>query len=538
VAFASAPDLHTAAHEAAHTIQQSRGAVGFQGLGAADDQHEHHADAVADAVVAGQSAEPLLDRLSGGGGTAVQRKTQVTEKEIADGVEASPFAAKRDRRVIDWRQGIQKRAIRDPSQAIECRFAETLEPRATAAAKEHARPGTRGPDKGRGLVEQGVGAWTAIKDVTAATELTHGAVAIEVAGFRDPQNDKDLAGMLLSIPQGGDLTQLTSQQQLPGRGGMKLHELFDEDETLTLSDQAYAAIHRPGGTKKKTDDAAVATTIADSALRQALLGFQASLEGVKVAHGELESAVQHLAAESATNDAADARDEIEALRNDTSDLKDAVDVFFSFLSGAAHIAAGEVGDAISSVGEVAGYLLSWVNHRNIAAVEQRLRKAEKQMKTARGKALSSMVEAKKSGLRRSIIDVEQSKERILQVNAERRHDYTKLGDAAASELDGNGESKQKLSAMLAAIPLVEMVTSRARAIVAKSQLPPYSEAAGHGLWLATTQGEQRVPAFLRAVGEIEGTRDIYMRVAMKWSNRLEQLKGLKQAVIGPRPGGK
>lgn len=64
VAFASTPDLHTAAHEAAHAIQQRHGAVGFQGLGAANDEHERHADAVADAVVAGQSAEPILDRVA------------------------------------------------------------------------------------------------------------------------------------------------------------------------------------------------------------------------------------------------------------------------------------------------------------------------------------------------------------------------------------------------------------------------------------------------------------------------------------------
>lgn len=75
VAFASAPDLHTAAHEAAHVVQQARGAVGFQGLGAADDGHERHADAVADAVVAGQPAEPILDQLAGGSrSAAVQRK--------------------------------------------------------------------------------------------------------------------------------------------------------------------------------------------------------------------------------------------------------------------------------------------------------------------------------------------------------------------------------------------------------------------------------------------------------------------------------
>jgi hypothetical protein len=75
VAFASTPDLHTAAHEAAHVIQQQRGAVGFQGLGAADDEHEHHADAVADAVVAGTSAEQLLDGLGEqGAGQAIQCK--------------------------------------------------------------------------------------------------------------------------------------------------------------------------------------------------------------------------------------------------------------------------------------------------------------------------------------------------------------------------------------------------------------------------------------------------------------------------------
>lgn len=75
VAFASAPDLHTAAHEAAHTVQQARGAVGFQGLGAADDEHERNADAVADAVVAGRSAEALLDNIDGvGRGGAIQRK--------------------------------------------------------------------------------------------------------------------------------------------------------------------------------------------------------------------------------------------------------------------------------------------------------------------------------------------------------------------------------------------------------------------------------------------------------------------------------
>lgn len=61
VVFARPPDLHTAAHEAAHVVQQ-RGGISLSGnAGRVGDPWERHADAVADAVVAGRSAEPLLD---------------------------------------------------------------------------------------------------------------------------------------------------------------------------------------------------------------------------------------------------------------------------------------------------------------------------------------------------------------------------------------------------------------------------------------------------------------------------------------------
>jgi outer membrane protein OmpA-like peptidoglycan-associated protein len=68
VAFAGTPDLHTAAHEAAHVVQQRAGVHLKNGLGEVGDAHERHADAVADKVVRGESAEPLLDQYSGGGG--------------------------------------------------------------------------------------------------------------------------------------------------------------------------------------------------------------------------------------------------------------------------------------------------------------------------------------------------------------------------------------------------------------------------------------------------------------------------------------
>jgi len=66
--------LHTQAHEAAHIVQQRAGVALSRGVGQAGDAYEKHADAVADAVVQGKSAEGLLGEVSDhdGGLAAVQ----------------------------------------------------------------------------------------------------------------------------------------------------------------------------------------------------------------------------------------------------------------------------------------------------------------------------------------------------------------------------------------------------------------------------------------------------------------------------------
>jgi Domain of unknown function (DUF4157) len=79
VAFAGTPDLHTAAHEAAHVVQQRGGVALKGGVGAAGDPYERHADAVADRVVAGHSAEDLLDGAAGGAAPAAVQRHEVPD---------------------------------------------------------------------------------------------------------------------------------------------------------------------------------------------------------------------------------------------------------------------------------------------------------------------------------------------------------------------------------------------------------------------------------------------------------------------------
>jgi len=67
---ASGRDLHTVAHEAAHVVQQRGGVALSGGVGQRGDRYEQHADAVADLVVAGRSAESLLDTMASGAGAS------------------------------------------------------------------------------------------------------------------------------------------------------------------------------------------------------------------------------------------------------------------------------------------------------------------------------------------------------------------------------------------------------------------------------------------------------------------------------------
>lgn len=91
-AFAGAPSVHTAAHEATHIVQGRAGLKPSGGVGQAGDTYEQQADAVADTVASGQSAESMLDDIvqqgTPGGGSAdfggVQLKlTRAEDAEVS-----------------------------------------------------------------------------------------------------------------------------------------------------------------------------------------------------------------------------------------------------------------------------------------------------------------------------------------------------------------------------------------------------------------------------------------------------------------------
>jgi len=90
VAFGGAPDLHTAAHEAAHVVQQQHGVSLAGGVGQVGDSYEQHADKVADKVVKGESAEGLLSSMTGGAPGVQQRASRNIQRQSVVQRDATP----------------------------------------------------------------------------------------------------------------------------------------------------------------------------------------------------------------------------------------------------------------------------------------------------------------------------------------------------------------------------------------------------------------------------------------------------------------
>lgn len=119
VAFAADPSLHLVAHEAAHVIQQRAG-VAFKNS-EPGDAFEQHADAVADTVVRGQSAEPLLSAMAGTGATASPSRAAI-QRKTGDAAQAAAFAPSKE-----FARYLQIHAV-DLGQAIARKLAETVWP--------------------------------------------------------------------------------------------------------------------------------------------------------------------------------------------------------------------------------------------------------------------------------------------------------------------------------------------------------------------------------------------------------------------------
>ncbi len=208
VAFGDAPDLHTAAHEAAHVVQQRAGVSVPGGVGQSGDRYEQHAEAVASAVVQGKSAEGLLDTMSGGGAQApVQQK--------ADGAPVQGF--------LGFGEDEEEESSSDSGGGIGSAIGNAWDGAKQAAsdaydgAKEAASDAYDGAKESAGeaweATKEGVGqAWDGVKEGAGAVGegIASGAEAVKDAGSQAWDGIREAGGAAWEAVKGagGDAWEL------------------------------------------------------------------------------------------------------------------------------------------------------------------------------------------------------------------------------------------------------------------------------------------------------------------------------------------
>jgi|GEM_PF-6630642 len=156
------PGLHLAAHEAAHVVQQRGGVQLKGGVGAEGDVYERHADDVADKVVAGESAEALLDQHAGpgnapSGGTAVQARFDTMRQNLINASHNREHNASYVNILAGLQEGINLQAVAPPTVRLCDQMLQKITAiQALIAGAASTKRGRTGRDRNAALDALGV----------------------------------------------------------------------------------------------------------------------------------------------------------------------------------------------------------------------------------------------------------------------------------------------------------------------------------------------------------------------------------------------
>ncbi|MFN0250133.1 MAG: hypothetical protein ACKV2T_24830 [Kofleriaceae bacterium] len=386
--------------------------------------------------------------------------------------------------------------------------------------------------------------WAAFTTAAAHAKSSHDDMAIKLLRMQNAEHDSQLGALGFNTPRGweGDLTTLTEMQRVPLQNGVSVGSLF-KSEQLQLDKHDRTAIGAGAdavkagrGGEDGIEMRGNETNLADKKLDTTNKEVKRLLKVVEGAKERVQTAMLAIEGYELKNKASDVREEIEALRSQASTVQEVVGVLTDYVAGAFHAMAGDVGDAVEKAGSVAAAFLGTINTRKIDTAMSKLAGIETRIKTVEGKQLASGLLAARIDLQGAQIGLDKAGGDLETALGERRLAYNRLALTTAEALPCPESSRKKIAGVLAAIPLVEIVVSRARGLSSVATAPAYNEVAGRGLGMAKTNGLPVADRFIRACGELDHVALFAQTMEGEWRRRLEQLVSVKRQILGERAG--
>ena len=159
------------------------------------------------------------------------------------------------------------------------------------------------------------------------------------------------------------------------------------------------------------------------------------------------------------------------------------------------------------------------------------------MRSAKALALQEQLEAKRNAASSAVSALRASRHALLAALTERRVAYNAAGLAASEVAVGSAESKDKVAAIIAAIPIVESVVASMRTILSKvfEFEPRYTREAGIGYGMALYAQSWEAADLPIAIGQLRQVADTIDASLENWQQRLSSLVRAKDRVAGARP---
>ncbi len=301
IGFRGAPDLHTAAHESAHVVQQRAGVQRVHALGTPHaDPLEAHADQVANAVVSGRSAEPLLDQVAGSpsasaaasqGSVQLKKKKQDTSFVGGKGEQATALASPADQKSGTWVRPAEG-GYAERLQGATVQVADSMD---TAALEiQPVQPALGQIEQHISIANAEARYYDSQRSWAYSDEVSHQKIWVDRREYakgkaQEFQTDKDneqanFQAYNTFVPIGNSvitqLARITAQQQMLGasdNNAMKAALLEGLDDAAVVGQRASDAY------KKNKDDE-------DVSAPKALLSVDSSLGAVRSASLDLDTA--------------------------------------------------------------------------------------------------------------------------------------------------------------------------------------------------------------------------------------------------------
>ncbi len=550
------PSLHTAAHEAAHVMQQRAGTTSASS--------EAEADAVADRVVAGQSAASMLPAANTGdvAAPAVQMK-KLPEHQDPNYRPTTPPDMEKP---VNWNTG---QGYGPPPQIpqlvrLDPGFAPPTSPNTTrpgpgrgAGNSHHTHHQETPLDRWQEEQDKGKVRWThdlsvrrgqdwgAYQQVAVYYQNYWNAGVPPIQGFQQAQSDPALKGSRLGLPSDdwkGDLETLVGAQEVGG-GKKKVGDVFDGD-TSSLSMSAgdkRAADHastRHGRNKTKHAFQSVGAeeALADAAFKD----MTAAAKTIRSERAGLSAAVAAIDNQKAKDRQEAAEGELAALQKEVDGVKSVMSFMFSLPEKFANIeetGKGLVGEAAHALWDLA---LDVRFEQETEELKAKIARAQADQKDATTRMLAGRYNQAAAAVAAAVTKFSAARSRLEAARTSRVQAYDDAG-AAVYRAAGGGQSGRQVEAIVASIPRVETIVAQLANIKTTlgngSTDPPYNREAGIGFAMALYAQTWEAYDLPKYVDWLFKVRWLYAEKLNTWLEKLNNLNQIKSKLEGKMAGG-